>query len=208
MKFRVTRDILEDMKKYVKTFNPNDYYVCLGGTDLDVLTFLRDYYSKNLPVDVTAWIKVNEGDDKVFYQEVEKQVWFVRDILCRDIIFVDYLYGCYEDPMVISTYNVESNVLPVYQFRINYCEADVIIKGDFNSWIVSINSNKSIDCSFPDLFDEEKVVNPDSCIGIPKENIYGSFKNNNKQFTIEFDGAYTLILFFKFLRFNFINDVK
>ena len=43
MKRKVHYSILDDMQKYVKDFNPDDYEKDLNYTDTDVLSYLQDY---------------------------------------------------------------------------------------------------------------------------------------------------------------------
>ena len=67
MKKRVHYAELEDMQKYIEGFNPDDYEICYENTDPFVVEFARNYYDKHLPVDVTAWMRVNEPDKNLIY---------------------------------------------------------------------------------------------------------------------------------------------
>ena len=67
MKKRVHYAELEDMQKYIENFNPNDYESCCEETDPSVIEYAKNYYDKHLPVDVNAWIRVNEPDKNLIY---------------------------------------------------------------------------------------------------------------------------------------------
>ena len=112
MKKRVHYAVLKDMQKYIEGINPDDYESCSESTDPSVVEFVRDYYDKHLPVDVTAWIRVNKPDENLFYAKgLGDQVCFVRNTLCS------LLRSTYEErrdnpPLVISTHYSKSVKLP------------------------------------------------------------------------------------------------
>lgn len=81
MKKQVHYADLEDMQKYIEGFNPDDYESCGGHTDPSVTEYVRNYYDEHLPVDVTAWLRVNEPNKNLIYaKSLGNQVCFVRDI--------------------------------------------------------------------------------------------------------------------------------
>ncbi len=47
------------MQKYIKDFKSDDYERSIDCTDPSVTAFARNYYDKHLPVDLTAWVRVN-----------------------------------------------------------------------------------------------------------------------------------------------------
>lgn len=80
MKKQVHYSELEDMQKYIKDFNSDDYERSIDCTDPSVTAFARNYYDKHLPVDLTAWVRVNRPDEKLIYGKfLGDQVCFVRD---------------------------------------------------------------------------------------------------------------------------------
>lgn len=109
MKKQVHYADLEDMQKYIEGFNPNDYESCGGHTDPSVTEYVRNYYDEHLPVDVTAWLRVNEPNKNLIYaKSLGNQVCFVRDILCQ-LLSSTYKEWCDNPPLVISTHYSKSD---------------------------------------------------------------------------------------------------
>lgn len=142
MKKRVHYAELEDMQKYIEGFNPDDYESCGERTDPSVIAYARDYYDKHLPVDVTAWIRVNEPDENLIYAKgLGDQVCFVRDRLCQ------LLRSTYEEwrdnpPLVISTHYSKSVKLPVFQINLEKYGIEMVLRYNFYDWKISVKSDK------------------------------------------------------------------
>ncbi len=116
MKKQVHYSELEDMQKYIKDFNSDDYERSIDCTDPSVTAFARNYYDKHLPVDLTAWVRVNRPDEKLIYGKfLGDQVCFVRDTLCF-LLFPTYEEWKDNQPLVISTHYSKSVKLPIFQF--------------------------------------------------------------------------------------------
>jgi len=48
--------------------------------DAFVMSLARNYYKNHLPVDVTAWYRVNYPDEKLIFKDgLSKQICFIRD---------------------------------------------------------------------------------------------------------------------------------
>ena len=56
--------ILEDLGKYYPKFNRSEFEKM---DDAFVMSLARNYYKNHLPVDVTAWYRVNHPDEKLFF---------------------------------------------------------------------------------------------------------------------------------------------
>lgn len=201
MKRKVHYSIIEDMKKYVKDFNPDDYEKDLGYTDAAVLSYLQDYYDKNLPVDVTAWIRVNEPRETLIYRKAQgEQVCFVRDVINDRLVFADKGWDEHDDPMVISHHYSKSVKLPVFQITREDLGIEFVLRCNIYDWKISVKSEKPLDFDFMGLFDSKEVVNRYCCEGFPEDKIYGSYEQNPSQFTIEIGSEYNVYAFFFLLR--------
>ena len=201
MKRKVHYAILEDMKKYVKDFNPDDYEKDLGYTDAAVLSYLQDYYDKNLPVDVTAWIRVNEPRETLIYRKAQgEQVCFVRDVISDRLVFADLGWDEHDEPMVISHHYSKSVKLPVFQITREDLGIEFVLRCNIYDWKISVKSEKPLDFDFMGLFDSKKVVNRYCCEGFPEDKIYGSYEQDHSQFTIEIGSEYNVYAFFFLLR--------
>lgn len=198
---KVRYSILEDMKKYLKDFNPNDYESDCNETDPRVILYLQNYYDENLPVDVTAWARVNKPRETLIYRkEQEEQICFVRDILSDRLIFADMGWDEHEEPMVISHHYSKSVKLPVFQITREDRGIEFVLRCNIYDWKISVKSEKPLDFDFMELFDPKKVVKDTFCEGFPKDKIYGSYEQNHSQFTIEIGSEYNVYAFFFLLR--------
>lgn len=201
MKRKVHYAILEDMQKYVKDFNPDDYEKDPGYTDVAVLSYLQDYYDKNLPVDVTAWIRVNEPRATLIYRKAQgEQVCFVRDVLSDKLVFADLGWDEHDEPMVISHHYSKSVKLPVFQITREDLGIEFVLRCNIYDWKISVKSEKSLDFDFMGLFDPKEVVSRFCCEGFPEDKIYGSYEQNKSQFTIELGSEYNVYTFFFLIR--------
>lgn len=200
MKKQVHYAIMEDMKKYVADFNPRDYEETSNRTDYFVTEFLREYYDNHLPVDVTAWMRVNEPrKELIFAKGLSEQVCLVRDMLCS-LLHPSYEEWYSNPPMVISTHCSKSVKLPVFQIKLEKYGIEIILRYNFYDWKVSVNSEKPLDFDFMGLFDENKEILSVYCEGFPLDKVYGSYKKNKSKFTIKISSHYNLYTFFYLLK--------
>lgn len=199
MKGRVHYAILADMERYIEDFNPEDYEVGQY-TDLLTIKYLRGYYNAHLPIDITAWIRVNEP----FYQgpseELGKKVSFVRDNINRLLRPNNEEWIIFE-PQVISTHYSHSVTLPVYQIALEEYGIEIILRNNFYDWNVSIKSDIPLDCDFMAVFNPAERIW--YCEGFPKDKIYGCYNQDHSQFTFEIISDYDLYTFFFILK-NFL----
>lgn len=207
MKKRVYYEDLKDMQKYIEGFNPDDYEICCENTDSSVVEFARDYYDKHLPVDVTAWIRVNKPDKNLIYAKgLEDQVRFVRDPLCH------MLRSTYEEwhdnpPLVISTHYSKSVKLPVFQINLEKYGIEMVLRYNFYDWKISVKSDKPLDFDYMGLFNPKEEIASVYCEGFPKDKVYGSYEQSHSQFTIEIGSHYDLYTFI-FLLKNYLSIKK
>lgn len=207
MKKQVHYAILDDMQKYIENFNPNDYQKCCERTDSSVIAYVRDYYDKHLPVDVTAWIRVNQPDENLFFAKgLGEQVCFVRDNLCQ------LLRSTYEEwranpPLVISTHTSKSVKLPVFQINLEKYGIEIVLRYNFYDWKISVKSDKPLDFDYMGLFKPTEKISYVYCEGFPKNKVYGSYEKNHSKFTIEIRSYYNLYTFI-FLLKNYLGIKK
>ena len=207
MKKRVHYAELEDMQKYIEGFNPDDYEICYENTDPSVVEFVRDYYDKHLPVDVTAWMQVNEPDKNLIYAKgLGNQVWFVRGTICQ------LLRSTYEEwrdnpPLVISTHYSKSVKLPVFQINLEKYGIEMVLRNNFYDWKISVKSDKPLDFDYMGIFNPTEEIESVYCEGFPKDKVYGSYEQSHSQFTIEIGSDYDLYTFI-FLLKNYLGIKK
>ncbi len=200
MKKRVHYAELEDMQKYIEGFNHDDYESCGERTDHSVIAYARDYYDKHLPVDVTAWIRVNEPDENLIYAKgLGDQVCFVRDRLCQ------LLRSTYEEwrdnpPLVISTHYSKSVKLPVFQINLEKYGIEMVLRYNFYDWKISVKSDKPLDFDYMGLFNPTEEISYLYCEGFPRDKVYGSYEQSHSQFTIEIGSRYDLYTFIFLLK--------
>lgn len=196
MKQKVHYAILEDMKKYTKkVVNFNAFEETSGETDISIIDFLRDYYAKHLPVDVTAWVRVNSPDKKmIFKNRFSEQICFVRDVL--SVLFFPSIEEYDASPvMVIGTHTSKSIELPVFQMKSEKYGIELILSNNFSNWKVSVKSDIPLDFDIMGLFDTAKVIQPYYCEGFPEEKVYGSYEQDHSSFTFEIFSDYNLYTF-------------
>lgn len=200
MKKLVNYNHLEDMKKYIKGLNPDEYEVTPYDTDREVLKYVGNYFNTHLPVDVTAWCRFNQPEHNLIYGErMGDQICFVRDTL-NPLLFATYKEQEKNPPMVISTHTSKSVLLPVYQIFLKHYGTEIILRNNFYDWKVSINSTKSLDFDNLGIFNIHEEIFPGFCEGFPKEKIYGSYSKNHSKFTFEIRSDYNLYTFIFLLR--------
>jgi len=209
MKKLVYYALLEDMRKYIKGINMKDFEPCDNPelTSPSVIDYVRLYYDYNLPVDVTAWMRVNEPKKDLIYGErIWTQVSFVRDVLCN-LWMPDYEYWDDNPVLVISTHMSKSVRLPVYQINLEKYGLEIVLRNNFHDWKVSIKSKRPLEFDYMELFDPTEVFYSQFCEGFPKSKVYGSYEQNQSQFTIEIVSQYNLYTFM-FLLKNYLDNIN
>jgi len=212
------------MQKYILGIDISQFdFEWEGETDLSVIEFVRNYYDKYLPVDVTAWMRVNQPDECWKKEYLERQICFVRDVLCdlltpeKEIKENELLTADVDElmtagvnrlqPMVISTYVSKSIKFPVYQIDLKESGIEIILRNNTYDWKVSIKSEKPLDFDYMGLLDPTDVIYPIYCECFPVGKKYGSYEQNHSRFTFEMWDDYKLYTFF-FLLKNYLNQKK
>lgn len=192
---------LDDMERYNKDFVRTDFE---NMEENDARRKFRTWYAKHLPIDLLTWCRVNEpSDDMIYKQGYWNQITFIRDdimyMMCKD-------YDEYRDNpvLVVNTHTSKSIVLPVYQINLLNGKIKMIIRNNFYDWKISVDSDIELNMDFMDLFKTDEEIHSVYCEGFKKEQVYGSYNSNKKQFTIEIGDKYKLYTFM-FLLKNYLN---
>ena len=192
MKQKLHYAILEDYIKYNSNINLEDYEETCSVSDKKALEEIREFYNNNLPVDLTAWVRVNSPEDCMLYKNrFSEQVCFVRDILAKLLDIED------NDVTVITTHNSKSITLPVYRLYSKKYNLEIILSDNFYLWSISVNSAEPIDVDFIGLFNEKSSY---FYYGFPKDKIYESYSKNKNQFSFHVYSKYNLYSVFYILR--------
>lgn len=202
--------LLEDIKKYLPDFDSSKYESTTAVTDPEVISEVREFYSKNLPVDLYAWARVNKPDPerKLFYENAfYKQINFIGEVIC-ELLFPNYEDYINNRPVVISTHYSKSICLPVYKIFVPKYNITFILRDNFYDWKVSVESETPLDINFMDLFKKDEIINPCYCEGFPSGTVYGSFNDCNSKFTIELTSNYELFTFMYMLNYYMKNNKK
>ena len=200
MKKQVHYADLEDMQKYIEGFNPDEYESSCGNTDPSVTEYARNYYDEHLPVDVTAWFRVNKPDEDLIYAKgLGDQVCFVRDKLCQ-LLRSTYEEWCDNPPLVISIHYSKSVKLPVFQINLEKYGIEIVLRCNFYDWKISIKSDRPLDFDYMGLFDPTEEISYLCCEGFPKDKVYGCYEQNHSMFTIEICSNYNLYTFIFLLK--------
>ena len=202
--------LLADMEKYLPNFNSSEYESSTSTTDPDVISQVREIYSENLPVDLTAWTRVNHPDpDRKFIYEKSfyTQINFIGEVIC-ELLFPNYEDYMNNLPVVISTHYSKSICLPVYKLYVPKYHITFILRDNFYDWKISVESETSLDYEFMGLFKKDERINSCYCEGFPSGTVYGSFNDNNKKFTIELESNYELYMFMYMLNYYLQSNQK
>lgn len=207
MKKQVHYAELEDMQKYIEGFNLDEYDGSWEHTDPSVTEYARNYYDTHLPVDVTAWIRVNEPNENLIYAKgLGEQVRFVRDRLCQ-LLSSTYEEWCDNPPQVISIHYSKSVKLPVFQINLEKYGIEMVFRYNFYDWKISVKSDRPLDFDYMGLFNPTEEISYLCCDGFPRNKVYGSYEQSHSQFTIEIASHYNLYTFI-FLLKNYLGIKK
>lgn len=197
--------IYDDLEKYCPEFEKDKFKKM---PDEEVIEFARNYYKNHLPVNITAWLRVNEPDERLIYKKCfSQQIRFIRDNISCDLFYgvenVDvadyYDQARYEafQPVVIGTHMSKSVLLPVMEITLKTVGVKMILRDNFYDWCVSIESDNDINCDFKGLITDRQGFYE----GFPKNKIYPPYtKDNKKRFSFCIGSDYDLYVLMFLLR--------
>lgn len=96
---------------------------------------------------------------------------------------------------VVSTHRSKSIELPVYLLVHPTEGIEIIMRGNFYDWKVSVISDKPVIDNFYGLFDPTKQWDERFCEGFDPAWIFAPYAENQQQFTLEVGGDFTLFTF-------------
>jgi len=199
--------LLDDMERYNLDFNRSKYE---DKNVEEIVEEFKEFYSKKLPVDVTTWVRVNSPKEEMMYKQAfSDQICFVRDTINQ--LFYENSKAGYEElsanpVLVINTHTSKSIKLPVYKINLKrYC-LSMVIRNNFHNWKISIDSENEINVDFMGLFEKDETINPIYCEGFSKEQVFKSYNDNKKQFTIEIHDK-NRVFTFMYLLNNYLKDL-
>jgi len=166
---------------------------------------------KDLPVQLQEWANAHEpSKGLIFAPGYWKQIIFIRDNI-SEVLATSF--GEYreigEKIQVISTHTSKSVLLPVFRIELND-GTFFILRYNFYSWKVSVNSPRDIEVDFLGLFDpeDESSIMDFYCEGFPKDLVYGPYAKNKRQFTVEIYNDFRLFAFFWLFAYQVLGKRK
>lgn len=151
------------------------------------------------------WANENEPDDKMIYKSrYWDQISFIREnipsIFCNDYKEYQIIQN---NIRVISNHTSKSIKLPVVHI-VTPNNTILILRYNFYDWKVSVKSLNNITGDFTKLFDPDNKINPSYCEGFKNEWVYGSYNENQSEFTVEIDpGEYYIFTFLWIMARNY-----
>ncbi|WCF11591.1 hypothetical protein NDS46_30055 (plasmid) [Paenibacillus thiaminolyticus] len=144
-------------------------------------------------IDLQNWSIKNEPSKEMFFHIYYwNQILFVRDRLTA-------VFGSIVDGRglinVVGTHVSKSIVLPVYQIEVKELGLLLTMRGNFYDWKVSVLSKTPIVCDFMNLIDGSKKWSSHYCEGFKNEQIFGSYNENKREFTVEISDDFSLYTF-------------
>lgn len=189
--------ILEDLGKYYPKFNRSEFEKM---DDAFVMSLARNYYKNHLPVDVTAWYRVNHPDEKLIFKDgLSKQICFIRDDISCGLFYGlenadingEFDSKRYEalQPVVIGTHRSKSVLLPVMELTLKSVGIKMVFRNNFYDWCVSVESDYDINCDFKGLITDCEGFFE----GFPPSRVYPPYsKKNKKRFSFCIGNNYDL----------------
>jgi hypothetical protein len=136
------------------------------------------------------WFMANPIKEEMRYKKAaEDQIMFIRDVIGN---LLDIRGE--KKQLVISTHTSKSIVLPVYALILPGTE--IIMRGNFHDWKVSISSGQDLEVNPEGLFDAGKQIAYVYCEGFEKGWVHEPYARNHKRFTVELYDKYDLYAFF------------
>lgn len=191
MKKNVTEKLFKNMKKYMPKSMLKQYQIHPVAISAGVIEFVKEYYNKNLPVTVEAWRQVNHFE--IYDECIDHQIEFIVKNLCYIFIKNERLRN--ERVTIIGTHiAMNEAIFPVFHLNLNEYNLEIVTSFNGFEWIASFKSKSELDFDYMNLINPSKKVTCDNS-HIPKEMIYASIKESNKEFTTQFESKYDFYTF-------------
>lgn len=147
-------------------------------------------YTVDPPILLCDWVKDNIPSDEMFWkEEALSQFEFFRKLIyavCSEDDFKIKELRNFCEPKVISIHTSKSIHLPVVEL----CAVNGVvftIRDNFHDYKISVSSPFPIKLNFSDLIGKQNKDFLNACYfeGFPPDRIFGTFEENNKQFSVE-----------------------
>lgn len=203
---KINQYVFEDANLYLKHLKLKkenyEFVPSFSETDEAVCNFLSAEYSKlpdNIAPDCYAWLRVQRPRETLIYKEEQShQVNFIEDIMwlfyknkAREWLESDYRTNL---PRVINTHTSKGVTLPVFKLAVPILEVTFYARCNLYDWVISVDSNNSIDANFHHLFKEDTRALYTQ--GMKEEYVFGPYSKDHKQFTVELRNYYQVYTFF------------
>lgn len=161
---------------------------------LEVNPTIYNEYKDKPDAHLQSWFMENRPKEEMRYKEAaERQIMFVRDDI--RYLFKDDVY-CVE---VISTHTSKSVKLPVYHLVLNN-GFEVIMRGNFHNWVISIISPFPIELPNEILNSEyNEQIEHVYCEGFQKDWVFNPYPTNRRKFTVQISSQDHVLWAFFFL---------
>ena len=149
------------------------------------------------------WIKENPvGVNMGWREAANNQFRFVREIWSVFYIREHNIGNGITDPdkaiCVVGSHTSKSIKLPVYHLM--WFGVEITMRANFYNWKVSVKSDRPILISKGfHLFDRANKESLCYCEGFTEEQLFGSYDENNQQFTVSINDKYDLYCLFKII---------
>ena len=139
------------------------------------------------------WANAHEPKDEMLWKRgYWDQIVFVRDEIHR-LFVVTYEESKKNPVMVVSTHTSKSIELPVYSIKIPGIE--VRMRYNFYDWKVSIRSDLPVPDVFHNIINKGEKVHQVYFEGFQNDWIFGSYREDPHQFSVEIGNEYNLYAF-------------
>ena len=192
-KIKVNYAELSQMLKYNPNFPLEFIEETIEESDPRFTVYARKFYNDNLPVDIITWLGMNDAGEATSWEKKQKeQIYFVKNTIMK-IFFPTYNEWSEHTVLVLATHTIKSVLLPIYQLKLAKYGIEMVLRGDFTDWILSVNSEKEL--SLDKTLSNQEELDFKKYKEIPKSKLYSSYSKNQKKFTVRIRNDYELFTF-------------
>jgi hypothetical protein len=101
---------------------------------------------------------------------------------------------------VAGTHTSKSIVMPVYAVWLPGPRVQLVMRGNFHDWKVSVRAGRDVPGPFDGLFDPYAECPAWNCEGFPAGWVFGSYRSNPREFTVALANEFELYAFLRELR--------
>ncbi len=146
---------------------------------------------------LSDWVDKHRPPETLFYASgYRDQILFVARAIPAILAKTDEEFEIINANIkVISEHTSKSVLLPV--FRVELADGTAFtMRCNFYDWKVSVESPRDVEADFMGLFRSNERISEAYCEGFPENLVYGSYAENNRQFTIELPSSNNFLFTF------------